>query len=168
MAQEPSGAHSDEASDTDTSSTIDIYRIILQAEFRKAAAQGLVLNIDAAVSGMWGQIQKLFPNPPSPRSLAKIPRQSQKAHVAELRQIYHCAVDVFFKTYYPDESKRGRPKLPEEDLLRVQELHEHRLSFGEIAHKLQDPKGPEARDKYRKRFAIAKKRLPPSGKNSPN
>jgi len=168
MARKRTGAKDEKCAED--CSPAEIYRTTLQSLFKEAAKQGRFLTIEAAVSEMWDSIQALAPGQPSERVKRRIRRPRRKSSVARLKQTYHLAVDLFFKTYYPEESKAGAPELADEELSRVDELRSRGLSYAQIANLLGDP---GSKDKYRKRALAARTRRlpredPRCGKNSPD
>jgi hypothetical protein len=168
MARKQTGAEDENC--PDDCSLAEIYRITLESVFREAAKQGRFLTIEGAISEMSDRIQALIPRHLSERAERRIRPSRQKSSVARLKQTYHLAVDLFFKTYCPEESKVGAPALADEELSRVEELREQHRSWRQIAIELGEP---DAADKYRKRYNAAKKRRKPlgdlpSGKNSPD
>jgi hypothetical protein len=119
--------------------------------FAEAHSRGENLSPDGAMGKLHEQIRGLIGDPSAlpastKRKAARVPR---KSGVARQKLLHHLAVDLFYKTYFPEESKRGRPPLPEAESREITELREAGATWAEIPAKLGDPAG--SKDKYRKR-----------------
>jgi len=121
--------------------------------FTEAKGQGETLLPDAALMRLQVDIRRLIGDaeklPASTKRKAS--RVPLKSSVARQKQLHHLAVDLFYKTYFPDGTGRGRPRLPDEDRQEVKRLKDAGESWTKIPAKLGDPDGAKAKDKYRKR-----------------
>jgi hypothetical protein len=131
----------------------EAYKARLVDIFAQAKNLGETLWPDAALWKLESEIKNLVGgSPEKPSILARRKtRVSLKSGIARKKQLHHFAVDQFYKTYFPDVSGRGRPRLPAEDREDVKQLREAGASWSEIPQKLGDPDGTKAKDKYRKR-----------------
>jgi hypothetical protein len=86
-----------------------------------------------------------------------------KTGIADQREIHHFAVDLFYKTYFPDETGRGRPRLADEDMSEAKQLHDSGHSWSEVKAKLGS--ADDTSGKFRKR--ASRKRTTPESAERP-
>jgi hypothetical protein len=141
---------------------IDIFQQSLKDIFDAARISGVRLTPDKAMAmldddvaafekagGLEGNAGSASPSLPALRIDV----------VAIRRKVHHCAVDLFYNTYFPRKAgtegkpRRGAPSLSDEYLDQILQLCRKGLNYAQIADRLGEPK-----DRIRKRIEIAERR----------
>ena len=138
-----------------TPTPLRMLEIILKNIYLRAARNGQFLSPDDAMKLTGKELDRFAEEHRGDHSVYFSPGP-RYSHVAIVRRAHHFAVELHYRTYFPQ--KRGAPKLPQRYVEGLLQLAGKKLSYGQIARRLGLPADLTTRDRLRKQIASAKRK----------
>ncbi len=131
-------------------------RFLLNYIFEEAARNGKIPSPDEAIEKMHEWIARFAGTPTGDFETGSLPKELRRLDLRRLnREAHHYAVDLFYDAF---RRRKGAPRLRCEHLDQLLRLKAEGLSPRKIAIKVGEGGSAEAKDRIRKRLAIAKVR----------